>query len=132
MDNDVNRISQIIGQLENLNRRHEIFVKEIQALRAELIRLKDASKPNIPAQPVLPPENVTNGDRKQQQETIPNHSMTSPASISEPEPQGSAFSKAYRDHSGFEKFVGENLINKIGIVIVVIGVSLGTKYAITN
>ena len=32
----------------------------------------------------------------------------------------------------FEKFIGENLINKVGIVITVIGVSIGVKYAIDN
>ncbi len=32
----------------------------------------------------------------------------------------------------FEKFIGENLISKIGIVILVIGVGIGTKYAIDN
>jgi uncharacterized membrane protein len=32
--------------------------------------------------------------------------------------------------SDFEKFIGENLISKIGIVILVIGVGIGSKYAI--
>ncbi len=32
----------------------------------------------------------------------------------------------------FEKFIGENLINKIGIAILVIGVGIGAKYAIEN
>jgi uncharacterized membrane protein len=31
-----------------------------------------------------------------------------------------------------EKFIGENLINKIGIIIIVIGVIIGTKYAIDH
>jgi uncharacterized membrane protein len=31
-----------------------------------------------------------------------------------------------------EKFIGENLINKIGIVILVIGVAIGAKYSIEN
>jgi hypothetical protein len=34
--------------------------------------------------------------------------------------------------SGIEKFIGENLINKIGIVITVIGVAIGAKYAIDH
>lgn len=32
--------------------------------------------------------------------------------------------------SEIEKFIGENLINKIGIVVIIIGVGIGTKYAI--
>lgn len=31
-----------------------------------------------------------------------------------------------------EKFIGENLINKIGIAVLIIGVGIGTKYAIDN
>lgn len=34
--------------------------------------------------------------------------------------------------SDLEKFIGENLINKIGIVITVIGVAIGAKYAIDH
>ena len=35
-------------------------------------------------------------------------------------------------NSNFEKFVGENLLNKIGILITIIGVAIGTKYAIDH
>ena len=35
-------------------------------------------------------------------------------------------------HSNFEKFVGENLLNKVGILITIIGVAIGTKYAIDH
>ena len=34
--------------------------------------------------------------------------------------------------SNLEKFIGENLINKIGIAITVIGVAIGAKYSIEN
>ncbi|MEX1382291.1 DUF2339 domain-containing protein, partial [Lutibacter sp.] len=34
--------------------------------------------------------------------------------------------------SDIEKFIGENLINKIGIIVIIIGVSIGAKYAIDN
>src|ERR1035437_3775572 len=39
--------------------------------------------------------------------------------------------KAHRS-SEIEKFIGENLINKIGIVITIIGVAIGAKYAIDH
>lgn len=37
-----------------------------------------------------------------------------------------------KTQSEFEKFIGENLISKIGIAILVIGVGIGGKYAIDN
>ena len=46
--------------------------------------------------------------------------------ISPPKPQ------APKRKSDIEKFIGENLINKIGMLILVIGVGIGAKYAIDN
>lgn len=40
--------------------------------------------------------------------------------------------KPRRDHSAWEKFLGENLINKIGIAVLVIGVAIGAKYSIEH
>ncbi len=42
------------------------------------------------------------------------------------------FSKSELSSPDFEKFIGENIISKIGILITVIGVGIGTKYAIDN
>ena len=36
------------------------------------------------------------------------------------------------DKSDLEKFIGENLINKIGIAIIIIGVAIGAKYSIEH
>lgn len=49
----------------------------------------------------------------------------------------SAFSKYFASYtesarSDLEKFIGENLISKIGIVVLVLGVGIGAKYAIDN
>lgn len=40
--------------------------------------------------------------------------------------------KRERKKSDWERFIGENLFNKIGIAITVIGVAIGAKYAIDN
>ncbi|RZK51892.1 MAG: DUF2339 domain-containing protein, partial [Pedobacter sp.] len=40
------------------------------------------------------------------------------------------FNRANMGKSDFEKFIGENLISKIGILILIIGVVIGAKYAI--
>lgn len=40
--------------------------------------------------------------------------------------------KQFTNKSNLEKFIGENLISKIGIVITVIGVAIGAKYAIDH
>ncbi len=53
------------------------------------------------------------------------------------EPPAGAFSQYFSTtaesaRSDLEKFIGENLISKIGIVILVLGVGIGAKYAIDN
>jgi len=40
--------------------------------------------------------------------------------------------KISKHNNNFERFIGENLINKIGIAITVIGVGIGAKYIIEN
>ncbi len=47
-----------------------------------------------------------------------------------PAPQESWFDKWLRDNPDMEKFIGENLINKIGIGILVLGIGFFVKYAI--
>ncbi|GAB3261483.1 DUF2339 domain-containing protein [Larkinella harenae] len=46
------------------------------------------------------------------------------------EPQPSFFQRFLRDNPDLEKFIGENLINKIGIGILVLGIGYFVKYAI--
>ncbi|WP_136669065.1 DUF2339 domain-containing protein [Flavobacterium sp. H122] len=46
------------------------------------------------------------------------------------EPQKTWFEKFRENNPDLEKFVGENLINKIGILILVLGISFFVKYAI--
>src|SRR5690606_16686399 len=46
------------------------------------------------------------------------------------EPELSWFAKFKENNPALEKFIGENLINKIGIVILVLGISFFVKYAI--
>ncbi|PRD48840.1 DUF2339 domain-containing protein [Sphingobacterium haloxyli] len=48
----------------------------------------------------------------------------------EAEPTLSWFDRFKRDNPDLEKFIGENLVNKIGIVILVLGISFFVKYAI--
>lgn len=64
-------------------------------------------------------------------ESIP--TFTAPAAMVKPkyvEPEKSWFEKFRENNPDLEKFVGENLINKIGILILVLGISFFVKYAI--
>ncbi|MFZ9031345.1 MAG: DUF2339 domain-containing protein [Robiginitalea sp.] len=59
-----------------------------------------------------------------QPKSVPSHPAAAPKVPEEESPQYQA--------PGFEKFVGENLLGKVGIVILILGVSIGAKYSIDN
>ncbi|MDI1241886.1 MAG: DUF2339 domain-containing protein [bacterium] len=148
-------ISRLENRLDSLVRTQIEFQKEITAIRGELTRLRsvDAGRRDHRANtshydPLARPEGV-----RRAPETEP----TKPAT-SHPEPayvppvqaplfgysqshehtrEPGRFTQAFDDYvesakGDFEKFVGENLISKIGIVVLVLGVGIGAKYAIDN
>ena len=111
MSDTQQRIEQLLKRLDLLAQRQLEFSKEINALRAEL-RYLQAIEPEEPVKslPVVKPTPV--------QKTAAT-AVIPPAEIK-------------TEKSSLERFVGENLINKIGIAITIIGVGIGAKYSIDN
>ncbi|MBE8715048.1 DUF2339 domain-containing protein [Sphingobacterium hungaricum] len=62
---------------------------------------------------------------------VPQRNLQKPVKPFIPEPERiSWFTKFKQDNPDVEKFIGENLINKIGILILVLGIGYFVKYAI--
>ena len=113
----------LLERIEILLIRQDSFQKEINELRFEIRNLKLAdsesiSLPHEKTEPVAP-----------QPKTIDHKEIT------KKEVEETSLKK---EKSGFvinseiEKFIGENLINKIGIAVLIIGVAIGAKYAIDH
>lgn len=134
MDNK-NEIALLAIKIENLLLRQQNFEAEIEVLKRELERLKNpgAARNEAP----LPPVNVTFSDSIQPPVTtetakpMPPRPLTPPPSLYPPKPN-TRFTKENLLKSDFEKFLGENLISKIGILVLIIGVIIGAKYAIEH
>jgi len=120
---DQDKINLLHQKLDFLIKRQDGFQKEIADLRNEIRSLESdiapipkapdtvtftREKPSAP-KPVLPRETV----------------VFSRPSTPKSEPR-------IKKPSNWEKFIGENLINKIGVLILIIGVGIGAKYAIDN
>jgi uncharacterized membrane protein len=121
MSDNSEQINQLLSKLEMLLKRHEEFGKDIYNLRNQIQELQ-RDKPFVGAEkPTVPEIKISNQSA----------GSTRPAQkIVEPyRPPGPTIVKP-KEKSDWEKFIGENLINKIGIVITVIGVAIGAKYAI--
>ncbi|MCG2419405.1 DUF2339 domain-containing protein [Aequorivita sp. F47161] len=132
MQNNSESLNALNEKLELLLKKQELFSKEIweikgqiQALNAEAnFTIVKEEKPKIkseikqiPSEPILKSERTEGVSPLVKRQTIPPTSK----------PRYSAKQK-----SDLEKFIGENLINKIGILITIIGVAIGAKYSIEN
>ena len=122
-------IDLLLKKLEILLKRQEHFSKEIQEIQKEIYRLKSFN--SIPekiiekttAPPEKKPEFVNPIQEKKvlEQESTPFHKNVPTRKIKSP-----------KSKSDLEKFIGENLLNKIGILITIIGVGIGVKYTIEH
>lgn len=100
-------------------------VVETEALHTKNDIVKEAAESKIDAEE----NNVDFTKPEAVEETI--EVQTQP--IQKPiQPSFEASKPKPKSKSNLEKFVGENLLNKIGIIITVIGVAIGAKYSIEN
>jgi hypothetical protein len=135
MSENNDKTDHLILQLDNLMNRQEILSEEITKLREEVYRTRTGSATKTEITEVLRSEEKVPSFIGESVEEIktpvssPDNEVQpkKPYKRIEPEPQNQPGAS-----SGIEKFIGENLINKIGIVITVIGVAIGAKYAIDH
>jgi len=147
------RINQLLDKLEILLKRQENFSQEINALSEEIYRLK-YSKPEEPFEESPEPgliqptaevhvnaENIpelihpiAEVDDNAAKEPVTTTYYPKQERVSKEQPRYFTPEpyNAPKVKSDIEKFIGENLINKIGIVITVIGVAIGAKYSIEH
>ncbi len=135
---DSKKLNLLLIKLENLLIRQQGFEEEIKALKAEVTALQ--------------PPDYQQAEREKPETIVPSPSVINPPAAETPyltPPQSRPVvvpprrdreepnfaDKLKRENlvkSDFEKFIGENLISKIGILILVIGVAIGAKYAIDH
>lgn len=128
--NDQNeKINQLNQRLEFILNQQEDFLRELKEVRYEIALLKiNEEKANS-----IPNKSAINKGEPEVisviQETNENRNTISvdESVVNVSKQQTMKFEK-----SNLEKFIGENLINKIGIGITVIGVAIGAKYSIEN
>lgn len=133
MAESIDRISQLLSKLEKLQEKQEAFSKEISVLQKEIEVLKttETRSDNSGEKEQVKIEAVTPDVSKNIEKENPfasDHRGKELISGS----SSSGTQKPGHIKADLEKFIGENLINKVGIVITVIGVSIGAKYAIEH
>lgn len=146
------KIEQLHLRLENLVKYQGYFNQEISQIRYEISVLRDiqqksgaAAQTKVRIEPPIrensPPVNSQTSNAGEQTRAArssyrqgnyqakpnPNFNTSNAAAAAQTEPIKKDYVK-----NNLEKFIGENLISKIGIIVLVIGVAIGAKYAIDN
>lgn len=135
MTDNNEKINQLIDKLESFLKRQDDFTKEINILRIELNKLKNTEQePVIESEEVKQDRPVIETDFIIKNENITSDTKSFQHQINQEQVKQTAppINKLPKGKSDIEKFIGENLINKIGIAITVIGVAIGAKYSIEN
>lgn len=118
MTDNSDKASQLLEKLEMLLKRQEEFSKEISDLQIEINKFKTAETGQAIGHLQVKPESPV--------------SATVPATEKDVVEIVPPTRKPWKVRSDLEKFIGENLVSKVGIVITVIGVAIGAQYAIDN
>lgn len=140
MDSNEDKIEFLLKKLDALSQKQTNVNKELNELREEVSYLL-YSKPNKAeseetAEKSIDPTEIESPVRDTELPSTPpvqTHKQETPKSASVPPlSRVEAVISHPKKESDLEKFIGENLINKIGIVITVIGVAIGAKYSIEH
>ena len=126
------KIKQLLSKLENISRRQDGFFVEIFELRKEIIALQEKTQKNESIKKVETKIENTFLEQTQELKALKNE-IEKEVIANESIPQSQISSNPVtKPKTNLEKFIGENLVNKIGIIITIIGLAIGTKYSIEN
>ncbi|MEN8118525.1 MAG: DUF2339 domain-containing protein, partial [Bacteroidota bacterium] len=118
--------SELLEKLNELLKKQSLFQQEINELQLQITTLRvDDSEKETSAKTETIKQKPAKPERKEIEKILHQKSSQKKKAGLKEKKKG-AFS------SEVEKFIGENLINKIGIAVLIIGVGIGTKYAIDN
>lgn len=124
MDNKENAIDELLNRIDQLTQQQKVFQDEIQRIQRDLIRLKT---PTVPPGQVVQPAPGTLPAQE-----IPVTRSVSDTTITPPSLHTPVAKQGLEDRAPWEEFIGSNLLNKVGIAVLVLGIGFGAKYSIDN
>lgn len=139
MSESKDRLDQLQHKLDSFLQKQQQMQKEVLLLRSEIRSLQRREQFNLNK-----PEDSEQPTDKKKEEAVPEKELPLPEEFdsfvlgkyqeNKPKIHEEANSEKRSKASwlDFEKLLGENLINKIGIIITVIGVAIGSNYVIEN
>ncbi len=133
MADNQEKINQLLDKLNSLLRRQDEFSVEINNLKIEIDKLNTSDTEQAAENTVKEiTATETNLEIKREKEVAAHQPSLYQSRQELLESTSAHANKPPKKKSNLEKFIGENLINKIGIVITIIGVAIGAKYSIDH
>jgi len=136
MEEQPKSTDRLLDKLNILQKKQDLVSSEIYQLRKEIYRMQAAeSRGKLSEQAASAEKESEEIQADEQQRGIAPGEVISAQKPLEPRiwrPTSSQEDESLGTSSNLEKFIGENLINKIGITITIIGVSIGVKYSIDH
>lgn len=124
MTENTDNVQQLLQKLDILLKKQEDFSREINDLRREIYALKSASAESVRTTTPLSSPVPVREPAPALSARASGSTITSPPPVTKLRPP--------KSKSDVEKFIGENLANKIGILIIVTGVGIGAKYSVEH
>lgn len=124
MTENTDHVQQLLQKLDILLKKQEDFSREINDLRREIYALKSASAESVRTTTPLSSLVPVREPAPALSARASGNTITSPPPVTKLRPP--------KSKSDVEKFIGENLANKIGILIIVTGVGIGAKYSVEH
>lgn len=119
MEEKEKNIQELLQRVDHLVRQQKILQDEVQRLRGDIFKLKSIETDSTPEErPEIVPSPAAPVAQGAPAARHPSPGAQSPS----PESRKSAW----------EEFIGENLLNKAGIAVLVLGIAFGAKYSIDH
>ncbi len=129
MDDRARALRELHEKIEKLSQRHKAIQEEIQDLQNTLFTLETSEIKLTPAPKPPTVEARTEAPKPQPKPEVVDTGRISGEGIKSPvSPPRPGNNKK----TPIEDFIGKNLLNKVGIAVLVAGVAFGTKYSIDN
>ena len=136
MSDYIEKLVQLQQRLDKMVEYQGYFDKEINLIRSEIKALRAEYQKQPPNEPIVQSTPIVNVPpiltTEQVSQTPLQPHQVPPSKQQTPPLSGYSTSTTKSANANLEKFIGENLISKIGILILIIGVAIGAKYAIDN
>ena len=127
------KIEQLQQQIKSLLNQQNDFYKQIHKLQSQLNDLKNENYSNVEADT---PKGISKFEKQEQPQKPIEQSKPKHIEVKESTFKASknrfVKPKPPKKKSDLEKLIGESIINKIGIIILIIGIGIGAKYSIEN